>query len=276
MSQDLDAFDWTTKSVLDGLVLTPLFHAYLYDAKFPPKFTVTFERHLTPRQPDGWFHPSTHPLMPERMLYYYLTEPERWEPEPFEFAGALSVTMGTATHDFMEMCAYDLGILVKPTGTCVCCGRPHGFKKGECREPGASDSRVMSRGHMDGVLDVPGWGMGGFEFKTSNQRKLYGIDNLDVVKFREKWPQYYAQVQNYMHITGLRRFIVFFLGMGFPWETKEFVIEYDVFYCTTLENKYLRVLEAAKSGRRPDPCCAPRSALSKTCCARRICDIPVI
>lgn len=269
-------FSLAQRNVLDGLVLTPLLHAYLYDAKFPPTFTVEFRRHLEPRKPDGYFHPSTHPLMSERQLFWYLTEPDRVEVEPFEFKGALSVTMGTAVHDFIEMCMYDLSILVKPTGTCVCCGREHGFKKGQCREPGANDDRLMSRGHMDGILDIPGWGQAGFEFKTSNQRKLANVTNLDAAKFREKWPEYYGQVQNYMHITGLRRFIVFFLGMGFPWETREFVIEYDAVYCYGLEMKYLRALEAARSGRAPDACCAPRSKESKVCLARSVCPVALL
>lgn len=262
---------------MQDLVLTPLLKVYLYDAKFPPTFNVRFDNHLEPRKPDGYFHPSTHPLMTERQLFFYLTQPEKWVIPPFEFMGALSVTMGTATHDFIEMCMYDLGILSKPTGTCVCCGRPHGTKHGvQCREPGASDERLKSRGHMDGVLNIPGWGMGGFEFKTSNMMKLRNINDLDIEAFKAKWPEYYAQVQNYMLITGLRRFIVFFLGMGYPWTTKEFHIPFDPLYCMGLEAKYLRVLSFAERGMLPDPCCRPRSATARQCPARFHCDIGML
>jgi hypothetical protein len=173
------------------------------------------------------------------------------------------------------MCLIDAGVLMVPTGECVNCKRPHGKKKGQCNEWGALDEATKTRGHMDGMLNIPGFGHAGFEFKTSNMMKLGNIEDNDVARFREKWPQYWLQVQDYMRITGLTRFVVLFLGMGFPWTTKEFVIERDDFHCFEMEQRYKRVLAYAEmaNGHMPDPCCAPRSATARDCALRMACPV---
>lgn len=256
-----------------GLVLSPILNNYLHGAKYPSEFTVTFRNHGRERRPDDWFHPSTHPMWTERQLYLYLTAPTKVMPEVMEFAGALSVTMGTAVHDFIEMCLIDAGVLMRPTGICVNCERPHGKKKNECNEWGAKDEKTKTRGHMDGLLNIEGWGHGGFEFKTSNMMKLGNIEDNDVARFKEKWPQYWWQVQDYMRITGLVRFVVLFLGMGYPWTTKEFVIERDEAHCFHMNQKYLRVIAHAEAGNMPEPCCAPRSATARECSLRMACPV---
>ncbi len=256
-----------------GLVLSPILNNYLHMGKYPHEFSVTFRNHSKQRRPDGYFHPSTHPQWSERQLFLYLTQPDKTLPKPLEYAGALSVTMGTAVHDFIEMCLLDAGVLMEPKGTCVCCGREHGKKKGQCAEWGAMDEATKTRGHMDGLLDVKGWGNGGFEFKTSNMMKLSNIEDNDVERFKEKWPDYWFQVQDYMRITGLTRFVVLFLGMGYPWTTKEFVIERDEVYCFEQGQKYRRVLAHAEQGVMPNPCCAPRSATARDCGLRMACPV---
>ena len=256
-----------------GLVVTPILHNYLHLGKYPAKFTVTFEQHSEPRRPDGYFHPSTHPMWTERQLYYWLTAPEKFIPEPLGVLGALSVTVGTAMHDFVEVCLIDAGILLKPEGTCVNCQRPHGKKKGQCAEWGARNDDTLSKGHMDGRLYVDGWGHAGFEFKTSNHMKMNNIQDNDIEGFKVKWPAYYYQVQEYMRITGLQRFVVCFLGMGFPWTMLEFVIPRDEAHCFMVEQKYRNVIEAVKRGIPPMPCCAPRSAQARQCPHRMSCPV---
>lgn len=256
-----------------GLVVTPILHNYLHLGKYPKEFSVTFRKHGDARPPDGWFHPSTHPLWTERQLYYYLAEPEKMIPEPLGVLGALSVTVGTAMHDFVEMCLIDAGVLLRPEGICVNCQREHGKKKGQCNEWGAKDEATLTRGHMDGKLFVEGFGHAGFEFKTSNSMKMANITDNDIPKFREKWPAYYAQVQDYMRITGLERFVVVFLQMGFPWPMLEFVIPRDEAWIFEMNQKYTRVIEAVRAGIPPIPCCAPRSSTARNCPHRMSCPV---
>jgi hypothetical protein len=256
-----------------GLVAKPILHNYLHLGKFPKEFSVTFKQQGAPRKPDGYFHPSTHPMWTERQLYYYLVEPEKMKPEPLGALGALSVTVGTAMHDLVEVCLQDAGILTRPEGICVCCGREHGTKKGQCREWGAMDEATKSRGHMDGRLFVPEWGHAGFEFKTSNMMKMARIEDNDIEGFKIKWPQYYYQVQEYLRLTGLQRYVVLFLGMGFPWDMLEFVIPRDDAHIFAMEQKYTRVLAAVAAGVPPEPCCAPRSSQARECPHRLSCPV---
>lgn len=266
-------------AVTKKLIVSPVLFAYLHEAKYPPRFTVTFRNLETHRSPDGWFHPSTHPLMSERQLYYYLAEPDRWEQEVLTYESRMSVTMGSAVHDFVQMCLIDAGVLVEPTGTCVNCGREHGKKKNQCDEHGAVDRELGSRGHMDGMLaldtnpQIPGYG--GFEFKTSNPRTLGAIEDNDIEAFKKKWPEYYAQVQEYMRMTGFTYFIVLVLSLGYPWIPREFVVPYDVIFAAKTEAKYRRVREAVATGTLPEPCCGPRTKESRACPAL-LCPIKVM
>ena len=63
-----------------GLIVKPILHNYLFDAQFPD-FTIKFQKGDQQRAPDGWFHPSTHPLWDERSLYLYLKHPDLMVPE---------------------------------------------------------------------------------------------------------------------------------------------------------------------------------------------------
>lgn len=243
------------RQVTSGLVLAPILTTYLHDAKYPPEFNVAFSNHGGSRAPDGWFHPSTHPRQPARQLYYYMAEPEKVVSEPLEYMGALSTTMGTAIHGFVQMCLKDQGCLVDD-------------------EVYVENAETRSRGSMDGVLQLPSYESPvGFEFKTSNQMKLNGIVDNDVEAFRHKWPHYYSQVTEYMRISGLRKFIVLFMAMGYPWTLKEFQIDYDLSHAMEIETKYRQVLHAVEHQEVPDPCCLPGSAQAKACGARFVCPV---
>lgn len=269
------AIDLTT----DGLVVKPVLENYLFNAKFPDVFDVRFHKAGKARKPDGWFHPSTHPLWTERQLFYYLTEPDLVEAEQLSYESRMAVTMGTAVHAFIEHCVRDAGLMAPLEGTCPCCHRQHGTGKGQCDEYGASDESMRSRGHMDGNLVLPKdgkftkAGLAGFEFKTINARALYGMNDLDLDTFRQKKPEYYAQVQNYMETTGLTQFVVLFISLGFPWQLVEIQVPYDPEYALNLRRKYQYVVNSVEENDPPDPCCAPRSEKAKACPVRFACPI---
>jgi hypothetical protein len=254
MAKPSPAFKKMASQVGNGLVLVPILQNYLNDAKYPKKFSIDFANHGGERKPDGYFHPSTHPLVPARKLYYYLTEPDKIDNEPLEFMGALSTTMGTAIHGFVQMCLKDTGVLVDD-------------------EVFVIDHETGSRGSMDGVLNLPTLGETGLEFKTSNQMKLQGLHDNDIETFKTKWPVYYAQVQEYMRLSGLRKFVVLFLSMGYPWTMKEVLVPFDQGMASMIETKYRGVRAAAASGEVPPECCSPFSKESQTCPMRRVCPV---
>lgn len=256
-----------------GAVLKPILHAYLFEARFPGRFTVEFRKEEHVRKPDGWFHPSEHPLWPERMLYYYLTEPDSIEREPLEYMGTMSVTMGKAMHSFIGMCLKDQGVLLGKEQL-----EAEGILCDDDGEPTLVDEQHRRRGHTDGILQVhmptfPHFSRQIYEFKTSNDMKLRKLEDLDLDAFRETWPSYWTQVQEYLAMSGYQVAIVLFLGMGFPWTMKEFHIPADVQWQQEMKAKYTRVLTAVEDRQVPNPCCAPGSAESTSCPARHVCPI---
>jgi hypothetical protein len=248
-----------------GAVVAPLLRLHLTEGRFPPNQQILLPGGDPQRKPDGWFHPSSHPTMDARKLYYYMTQPERWSPEPFSPEARMSVTVGTVMHGIVEIILEDLGLWQMPKGTCPACSRPYGRGEGECREPGVADPVLKRRGHMDGVLLTRQLGMVGFDLKTINHFAIGKMPDMDVEHFRIKYPYYYGQMQEYMALSGLRLIIVTFMGMGFPWEYREVHVEYDAQYVMDLEAKYRLVRKAEAEGIPPVACCQHGSKTAKIC-----------
>lgn len=246
----------------NDLVLKPLLHQYFHEARFPDEFSVSFRKEIgEDRRPDGWFHPSEHPLMNLRQLYLYLTDPDGWVGWRPDYILRMSVLMGSALHDFMEMGLIDLGLLMQPSGVCVACGLS---QPDQCKEFGAIDRETGARGHTDGLLKLRD-GISGFELKSAMPQTLSRIADNDLAAFRKKWPRYYAQQQEYQRMMGLEKTVILFFGMGNPWEMKEFKIPRDLTFQMEVENKYRLARKYAEAGELPPPCCAPRSKDMREC-----------
>lgn len=261
-----------------GAVLAPLVRLYMAEGRLPVNTRITLPGGNLERDPDDWFHPSTHPTMPERKLYYYLAQPKLWTPEPWGYEGRMSTTVGTLEHSIVQMALRDLGILIPPQGTCPCCGRSYGPADDECGEPGVADPVLKRRGHMDGIVMTQTYGMTGFDLKTINHFSAAKIPDGPtspeaLAWLKEKHPYYFGQMQEYMALSGLRLMIMLFIGMGFPWVMKEIHVEYDPGYVVALEAKYRAVRQAVAHNEPPHPCCVIGSKESKSCpatgCAMR-------
>lgn len=249
-----------------GTVIKPLLDAYLNDANFRgiELMIEAQDPHDLAHGPDGWFHPSSHPLVPARQLYYYLNNPESFMKEPLGIKGILSVTMGKLLHKFVQECLDDLGIMISPT-------------RANPEEPSTMDESTKSRGHYDGEVEVvvpthPHLSRQLFEFKTRTAAAKL-LDDLDLIGFKKKHPGYYAQVQEYMRMSGLQMAIVLMMQTGFPWELREFHIPYDPEFAESVADKYRYVIGAVKDQDIPEPCCSPRSDASRQCSFRGICPV---
>jgi hypothetical protein len=256
------------KEVHRGELIKPALRTFLFDAEYPEDFAVHFRKEQT-RAPDGWFWPSTHPLWSPLMLYTYLTAPHRLPTEHREYGNTMSLVMGTAIHAFVEMCLTVMGLRPAAMNVCTSCPPEKG-----CKEPGFADEDTGSRGHMDGLLDLSeilpkvarflertdGLDYPGFEFKTlSNQMRAAKIEQGGLDFYRQTWPEYYAQNQEYMRLSGRRAMLVLFLTMGYPWEMVELVVPYDPVAANQVRDKYLAVREAVAKNQAP------------TCCQRKGC-----
>lgn len=257
----MTGFDQVIKSNETGSVLAPVLYSYLIQGRLPDPLKVKVRGGTGDRPPDGWFHPSSHPLLTSRQLYYYLVDPDAWRPKPFDYTIKMSALIGSLVHEIIETALQDLGFLMIPRGTCASCGMPQPLK---CKEFGAVDAEAGTRGHLDGQLNIEGV-VSGFEFKTCHPNVLSRVPENDLEAFKTKWPYYFSQVQEYMRMTGLRLFTVLFWSMGNPWEMKEFQVPFDPEYSGSVRAKYLEARRAVEMGSPPPPCCSPGSPTAKSC-----------
>lgn len=229
-----------------------------------------------PRSPDGYFHPSTHPLWPERMLWFYLTDPDGMCDQDLNTEGAMAVTQGTFWHAFIQhvMLVHKMVLVMNPQGRF-----PH-----DKVEFFIADEELGSRGAMDGVLnpdvlkiDVPV----GLELKTMMAAKLSKCpkgaakDPSKIAWVKEKCPVYYAQAQEYLRMSGYTEQRFVFMGLEYPFPLIEIAVPYDHGFAMSIADKYRRVRQAVADKDMPDPCCAPRSQESRQCSARLTCPVGI-
>ena len=96
------------------------------------------------------------------------------------------------------------------------------------------------------------------------------MENVD--RYIELNPSYHLQANEYMRMSGIHRERVLVMSLTFPYEMKEFVIEYDHRLGQQTAEKYERVLQAVADGRMPrcDGCSVKQR---KSCPARFVCEM---
>jgi hypothetical protein len=251
----MPTFDGVAEYAAEGCLVKPVMLQFFLESGIDFKFKLHLQRSGW-RAPDGWFHASTHPLASEHELWAYIAHPELITEEPRSYEFEVAVLMGTILHGFFEAALKKMGVMVPlPAGLCAACGReylPKGKPQSDryCLEHGASDLATRSRGHLDGILNFGVQGTFGFDLKSIRPYGLKGVRDMDAGAFRDKWPKYWAQMQEYMRLTGLRKFIVLFMEWGTPWTMKEFHVEFDPVFAAQTEAKYRRVLAAVEAGEK--------------------------
>lgn len=239
--------------VSQGEVVIPILRAALWSPDFKG-FNVDVPGFVH-RDPDNWFHPSSHPRWPARMLYWYLVAPDKLVGEPFDPLGTMAVTQGHFWHGFtgqvLTQSKYLLGL-----------------------EVGAEDRKTGARGKMDGVTrdeEV-------FELKTMNDRRLDRIekgapdDPAVVASFKKICPDYYYQGQEYMRLSGLQRWRGLIMSLSYPFPMREIVLDPDREVQHEIKEKYLMVRQAVADQRPPEPCCGGGKEV-KSCFARMVCPV---
>lgn len=272
MTQPIQKVSPTFRRLLTGAqggeILVPLIQAFLWNPRFP-QFEITIPE-FKPRPPDGWFHPSTHPLMNERQLYYYLAEPDRLLPEVFDPTSTMAVTQGHFWHEVIQMVGIETGFL----------------KLNPDPIPGINpaewfwfDEQTRSRGRCDGLTSdkiCPDEEV--FEFKTMMGQRARKIpqgrpDSPEVeAAFRAMAPDYYAQAQEYMRLSGRRRWRAVILSLEYPFPMREIVLRYDHVFAREIEIKYRKVVQAVADQRPPQFCCGG-GKIARNCFARGVCEM---
>lgn len=244
-----------------GEVLKPVIQSALFDPNFKA-FTVRVDG-FEARPPDGWFHPSTHPTLGERALYHYLVDPASITPSVRDPHSVMAVTQGKFWHDFIQSVLLGVKALQR---------NPHPTKGMSPAEWFWQHEATRSRGHSDGRTADDEI----FEFKTMGRARLDKFpvgapdDPAVLEHLRKIAPEYYAQGQEYMRISGLRRWRAVLMAIEYPYPMREIVMDYDPFYAGQIALKYERVLQAAADQRPPIPCCSGGVA-ARECLARTVC-----
>ena len=251
------SFKRVIRGISNGKKLEPLIHNALSDPQHK-----AFQMKIRPgkgsaRKPDGWFHPSTHPLWTERQLYYYLAFPELMVKEPFDYLGTMATTGGLFWHEFMQSILTDAGVL-KETEAYV------------------EDPESGSRGSMDGILVFDeAW-----EFKTMNGLKMKKFTELGppdspelLAVFKEKCPVYWAQAQEYLRMSGFTTMRFTIMEAAYPFTLAEVAVPYTPQDALPIRDKYMNVRQMVADQVLPQPCCLPGSKDAKACVARDVCPI---
>jgi hypothetical protein len=245
------AFRRTISAVGNGELLVPLFRSAVADPKFKG-FTIKVDGHDV-REPDGWFHPSTHPTVDERHLYYYLAHPEGARPEYADPSFVLAVTQGSFWHDFIQNVLLHVGAIER---------NPDPKPGMNPAEWGWAHEETRSRGHSDGIVSASISGQREIlEIKSMNANRQRKIpqgppDSPEVIEaFKALDLGYYAQGQEYMRISGLRRWRAIFIAIEYPYPMREVVMDYNPFFAGEIAMKYERVIQAVADQRPPGhPC----------------------
>jgi hypothetical protein len=229
-------------SIVKGDKLIAPLRSYLMDPSFPG-FTVEVKG-LGRREPDYWFHPSEHPGLSERALYLWMTSPDLLVRELQEPTAILSMTAGSIWHSIIQHSLTTLGLLSH-------------------EEYALMDELRRTRGKADGIMT------GGeelFELKTMKDAILRQIGSTQ--DYLDRYPTYHAQANEYMRMSGIHRERVLLMSLTFPYDMREFVVEYDHLMGKRQEQKYERVLQAVADQRMPmcDGCYK-----SNNCPARSVC-----
>lgn len=197
--------------------------AFLYQPSFPD-FTIQVKG-IGTRKPDFHFHPSQHPSWVDRALYIWMTDPDLLLTELYDPMAVLSMTAGSIWHEIIEHICLELGLV-------------------DAVEVRVSDPEHKTRGSMDGVRGDEVW-----EFKTAKDQMIAKIKTVD--DYLRLYPTYHLQANEYMRMSGLFKERVLLMALTFPYDMREFVIEYDLALAHETVTKYERVLQAVDDGRIP-------------------------
>lgn len=197
---------------------------------------------------DGYFHPSTHPLMDERLLYYLMNpRTQKWlVDEPFTLQREMTVEVGHALHNLVQKEMIATGLV---------------DEKNVELEFIIVEHHV--RGRIDMIVDHPTLGPIVVEIKSRTHYK-FGKTN-------EPLPEWDAQLSIQLDSQGLEKGIILMVETGYPFRIKELPVARNDKLLGEIYGRFDRVREAIALDRTPVPCCAPNSTTVTACPARFAC-----
>ena len=242
-------FDAILNRLADQDLILPYFQAAVLADNWPDKYTVEVDSGPYYGAGDGYFHPSTHPLMGERELYYRF-HPDTRDKMQYErntFERQITFAIGSGVHAIVQTQMKMAGLVTD--------------KEIEV-EYTNTDHHV--RGRIDWLTKHPQDGSTLLvELKTRTPRKFSSQN--------EPEPSWIAQVNLGLDAIDADMGILLMLEMGYPFRMTEFRIYRDQELLDGIYAKFDSVREAIANNTPPRYCCAPDSVMMKSCPARSVC-----
>jgi hypothetical protein len=266
-------------SVLNRLAARDLILPYLESAmladNWPKSYTIEVDSSEYYGRGDGYFHPSTHPLMGERELYYRFhpdtADQMAWERPSVQREMTLAVR--SAMHGVVGT-QFTMAELCKDVIYPPAPGFLH-LPRDPAKGPDSIEYEYINeehkvRGRIDWVVELPNGQLIPVEMK--------GRTHFKYSKETDALPPWKAQLNLGMDALGLDLGVVLMQQDGYPYHMREFPVKRDRLLLNEIYAKFDRTRDAIARNEPPRFCCAEGSTEMKSCAARFVCwlkDAPV-
>jgi hypothetical protein len=259
-------------AILNRLVAKDLILPYLDAAvladNWPDSYNIPVDTSPYYGYRDGYFHPSTHPLMPERELYYrfHPDTVDQIVPERNTVERMMTLAVRSAMHSVVGT-QFQMAGLVKDVVYPAAPGFIHPLRdpaKGlDSIEYEYINDEHKVRGRIDWVVELPNGTLLPVEMK--------GRTHFKYSKQTEPMESWVAQLNLGLDAMGQDLGVLLMQQDGYPYHMREFPIKRDPLLLNELYAKFDRVREAIARNEPPRYCCGEGSQMMKNCDARFVC-----
>jgi len=230
-------------------LILPVFENQMRFDEWPDSYQVKVDSSPYYGAGDGFFHPSTHPLMPARQLYYMFHPDTRDKivPEANTLQRQMTLSVHSAIHAVIQTQMQMTGLVVSE----------------EDIEVEYVNHEHHVRGRIDFIVDHPTEGRVPVELKGQNP---YSFRKQETIK-----PEWDAQLSLALDNVGADFGILMVLETGWPYQLKEYRVQRNDALLSEIYTKFDLVREAIATNTPPRHCCMPDSPEMKVCPARMVC-----
>lgn len=242
------AYSEVFRSLVERELLLPYLRNAVLSQNWPMKYNIEVDSSPYYGFGDGYFHPSTHPLMGARQLYY-LFHPdhrERCIPEERDVQDEMGLAMGSALHAVCQTQFVQSGLLMPEDVEVEYINEAHHV-----------------RGRIDFIIHHPIGARVVTEFKTRNSRAFPFQ--------KEILPEWDAQLSLALDHVGEASGVLLMLESGYPYRMKEFKVPRNDALLSEIYAKFDYVRECIEMNTPPPHCCSRDSLDMKKCPARYEC-----
>lgn len=249
----MPAYDNILKRLASQELLLPILENQMRADEWPDSYDIKVDSSPYYGRGDGYFHPSSHPLMTARQLYYQFHPDHKHliEQEPFSLQREMTLAAGSALHAVVQTQMVMAGLSTEKD-----------------LEVEYINEKHHVRGRADLIAHHPTHGPILVEYKTRTARKF---DETEVM------PSWEAQVSLACDNLGERYDTDFTFGLvimietGWPFRLKELRVERNDKLLEEIYTKFDYVRRSIEANVPPELCCAYGSAEMKSCAARHAC-----